>query len=130
MSIINITCPEAFERIQQFENTIMVDVRTEKEWIEIGFPQLNNDAQLIKLSWKILPNWTINLDFLKVIESLVKDKERELLFLCRSGGRSLEAAQAVSDIGFKNCYNIIDGFEGSAQGAGWKNNLLPYKFLK
>ncbi|MCC8399033.1 MAG: palindromic element RPE2 domain-containing protein [Rickettsia endosymbiont of Platyusa sonomae] len=57
------------------------------------------------------------------------DYNYKLLFLCRSGGRSHEAAQFASTLGYKECYNIIDGFEGGTNGAGWKQNNLPWQIL-
>lgn len=51
-----------------------------------------------------------------------------LYFLCRSGHRSLMAANFMANIGYKNCYNIIDGFEGNLQNKGWKQNNLPWQF--
>ncbi|ARD86528.1 sulfurtransferase [Rickettsia sp. MEAM1 (Bemisia tabaci)] len=38
------------------------------------------------------------------------------------------AANFMANIGYKNCYNIIDGFEGNLQNKGWKQNNLPWQF--
>ena len=37
-----------------------------------------------------------------------------LMVMCRSGGRSAMAANALAKAGFKKVYNIIDGMEGDA----------------
>jgi rhodanese-related sulfurtransferase len=59
----------------------------------------------------------------------IQDKKIPVLFLCRSGIRSLEAAQFASSIGYTDCYNILDGFQGTIKGAGWQKNNLPWKSL-
>lgn len=51
-----------------------------------------------------------------------------IFFLCRSGYRSFIAANFVANMGYKNCYNISDGFEGNNQDKGWKQNNLPWQF--
>jgi len=53
-----------------------------------------------------------------------------IFFLCRSGYRSFIAANFIANIGYKNCYNISDGFEGNNRvlSKGWKQNNLPWQF--
>ena len=60
--------------------------------------------------------------------------------MCRSGGRSAFAVNMLSKAGFKNVYNIIDGFEGDKvknpnsyfNGKrlvnGWKNSGAPWTY--
>jgi rhodanese-related sulfurtransferase len=54
----------------------------------------------------------------------------ELVFLCRSGQRSIAAAIAASQAGF-TAYNVLEGFEGEPDRYGertvngWKNRGLP-----
>ena len=62
-------------------------------------------------------------------------KQNDIIFLiCRSGQRSQEAATYLNKIGYRNCYNISDGFEGYKDSSGhralvngWKYNSLPWK---
>jgi rhodanese-related sulfurtransferase len=60
--------------------------------------------------------------------------DQHVYFLCRSGVRSLAAAQAAQAAGFPNSYNVADGFEGSPDGdghrghlSGWKADGLPWR---
>jgi rhodanese-related sulfurtransferase len=57
-----------------------------------------------------------------------------VLFLCRSGGRSRNAAVAMTAAGFGSCYNVAEGFEGDKDGeghrgrvGGWKLAGLPWR---
>jgi rhodanese-related sulfurtransferase len=63
-----------------------------------------------------------------------------ILVMCRSGGRSAKAVNLLAEAGFKNVYNITDGFEGDAvkdpqshfNGKrvknGWKNSGAPWTY--
>jgi rhodanese-related sulfurtransferase len=60
-------------------------------------------------------------------------KDRPLVLLCRSGKRSLAAAEALTSAGFAEVYNIAEGFEGDldADGhrgrlGGWRTHGLPW----
>jgi len=60
--------------------------------------------------------------------------EHHIYFLCRSGVRSLAAAEAAQAAGFPYVYNIADGFEGPPDRAGhrgttsgWKAEGLPWR---
>jgi len=54
--------------------------------------------------------------------------------MCRSGYRSADAANLLAKAGYKNVFNLVDGFEGdkaeSGKGQrvvnGWKNSDLPW----
>jgi rhodanese-related sulfurtransferase len=71
--------------------------------------------------------------FLEDVKSRFKTDDR-LIFICRSGGRSLRAARMAQQEGFTRSINIKHGFEGEedAQGYrvlnGWKNSQLPYTY--
>ncbi len=56
-----------------------------------------------------------------------------VVFLCRSGNRSIGAAEAATEAGIAPSYNVLDGFEGDLDenkhrgGTGWKAVGLPWK---
>ena len=59
--------------------------------------------------------------------------EHRVYFICRSGARSLAAAQAAQAAGYAAVFNVADGFEGPVdrdghrgQAAGWKAAGLPW----
>ncbi len=124
---------EAFDYASA-NQSVIVDVRTVPEWQFTGTPDLaNTPSKLVTLSWRIYPSFALNpkfVDDLAAEPSVTKDTP--LFFLCRSGGRSLDAAIAVAAAGYNYCFNIIHGFEGEpdANGhrgnAGWKYDNLPW----
>lgn len=106
---------------------VLVDVRTdaEREWVG-----LVPGAQ--PLAWKQWPGMAINPQFDEGIQAL-GGGGRRLLLLCRSGVRSIAAAQRATELGL-TAYNILEGFEGNPDGQahrghteGWKFRGLPWR---
>jgi len=121
---------EALERLKANPQAVLVDVRTAPEWAYVGVPAVE---RLLRLSWQVYPSMQTNLDFAKEIEQAGLTKDTELLFICRSGARSGQAAAALAGIGYTNCWNVAQGFEGDrdADGhrgtiSGWKAGGLPW----
>ena len=61
------------------------------------------------------------------------DEDTTILFLCRSGQRSIGAAIALTEAGYGKSYNVLEGFEGNKDDAGhrgrtggWKVAGLPW----
>jgi rhodanese-related sulfurtransferase len=61
------------------------------------------------------------------------DKNQALIFMCRTGGRSHNAATVATSLGFTQVYNMLEGFEGEANQLkqrtlinGWKFAGLPW----
>ena len=61
----------------------------------------------------------------KEVKSAI-DSNKELLVMCKAGGRSMMASELLSQENI-NCINISDGFEGNGEDHGWKNEGLPSK---
>ena len=60
-------------------------------------------------------------------------KEAVALLLCRSGKRSVLAAQAAAAAGFSYIFNVLEGFEGELDAQqhrggvdGWRFHHLPW----
>ena len=130
----------AWKDLRENPNSMLVDVRTT---IEHKFVGVVNDSEfenkMILLEWLKFPLMEENNEFQNQIEeslnSIFKEniKEVKLYFLCKTGIRSNKAAQFMSNLGYKNCYNIINGFEGDLNEKqqrgfvnGWKANNLPW----
>ena len=131
----DLTPQEAWDLLAQNKNALLVDVRTLPEWQFIGLPKLADVGKKpLCLSWKYYPTFETNPQFISQLSAEVQDKETPLLFLCRSGGRSLDAAIAATEAGYTTAYNISGGFEGDpdANGhrgtkGGWKAAQLPWE---
>jgi rhodanese-related sulfurtransferase len=130
-----VTPEEAYYFLQSHEG-LLVDVRTLPEWQFTGLPDISTAlGRLVTASWKVYPSFTLNpvfADTLAADETIRKDTP--LFFLCRSGGRSLDAAIAMTALGYEHCFNIIGGFEGEPDASGhrggaqgWKASKLPWK---
>ncbi len=113
---------------------VVVDVRTVPEWQFVGVPELKGtQGKLAMICWKMYPDFSTNTRFAEELAA-VAGKDTPLLFLCRSGGRSLDAAVAMTALGYRYCFNVSDGFEGDPDASahrgatrGWKAKQLPWK---
>ncbi|WP_164503783.1 rhodanese-like domain-containing protein [Rickettsiales endosymbiont of Stachyamoeba lipophora] len=117
---------EAFSKLQSDSKAILLDVRTQEEWQTIGSPDLSSiSRQAVKISWRRSPDMEINPHFLDEIMHILNSKQPTIYVMCRSGARSFQASEFLKHHGF-NAINIMDGFEGSTKGQGWKNSNLPW----
>ncbi len=105
-------------------NKVLLDVRTQEEWDLVGRP--DGDKIGLKTYFLEIKRDTL-FDFVKEFKNFKIDQDNEILVLCKSGERSQISAELLSRENYK-VTNISDGFEGSAEGAGWINNGLPIKF--
>ncbi len=120
---------EAWAKLEA--GAILVDVRTEGEWAQIGIPDTKateNDPLFIQ--WN-LAGGAPNPHFVEQLKRQApEDTAVELVFLCRSGARSIAAATAATAAGYTS-YNVLEGFEGETDRVGgrtvngWKNRGLP-----
>ncbi len=122
----NIMPKEAWSALLANPHARLVDVRTEREWAEIGVPDLSaTGAAPLLVSWQFADG-SVNPAFLSEMRTAGATADQTLYFLCRSGVRSLAAARAAEAGGFGTCYNIAYGFEGPPRtGLGWKADGLP-----
>lgn len=129
---------------------LFVDVRTRAEVSFVGLPTRANaniplmlmpkDAEYDpqKQTYKL----QFNPDFIFAFESLLADldydEEAPIVLICRSGSRSAKAANMLIELGYKNIYSVIDGFEGDKakdgphsghrEVNGWKNSGLDWSY--
>lgn len=126
---------ESFAYISE-NPSVVVDVRTTPEWQFVGVPDLSSTpSRLLTLSWKLYPSFIDNPKFIAdLLAETSITVDTPLFFICRSGGRSLDAAVATTAEGYHYCFNITGGFEGEldkdghrAMASGWKHSNLPWR---
>jgi len=126
---------EAWEQLKRHEGATLIDVRTQPEWSFSGEPDLSSiGKKILKISWRFSSPPALNDQFCASIKATGIPADAPLFFLCRSGGRSRDAAAAMTAQGFTHCYNISNGFEGPPDAAhqrgnleGWKASHLPWR---
>ncbi len=126
---------EAYDALRADASAILVDVRSEPEWAFSGTPDLASlGKRPMLLSWRLYPDFSHNPQFITDLTTQLAEAETPVFFLCKTGGRSREAAIALTAQGYRYCFNIAGGFEGdaNAQGQrgkvnGWKAEGLPWR---
>jgi len=134
----DVSAKQAYELLSGNEDAQLIDVRTVPEWNFVGVTVLDDiGKKSILVDWQRFPTMEINTEFVEAVamqlESLAVGNDAPLLCLCRSGVRSVAAAQALTAAGFTNAYNILEGFEGDKNVeqqrgtlGGWKVAGLPW----
>ena len=119
--IKQITCKELKDHVKNNPKSVLLDVRTQEELDNIGKP----DGDKIGLKTYFLEiRRDAFFDFVQEFNNLNINKDKEILVICKSGERSQISAELLSKENYKSI-NISDGFMGSQEGIGWKNNGLP-----
>lgn len=123
-----LTPAEAYQVLQFAPAAKLVDVRSRQELDLVG-----KIPGALHIEWSFYPDWEPNHDFASQLNMQV-DKESLVMFICRSGVRSGNAAAIASQAGYPGSYNVLEGFEGDAEADtgqrgkinGWKVAGLPW----
>lgn len=93
---MNLSQEDWVKQLEEDNNSVVLDVRTQEE-VNEGF----------------IPN-AIHIDIYKgqgfIYEVEELDKTKNYYVYCRSGGRSGQACSIMNQLGFKNAYNLLGGF--------------------
>ena len=120
---------QAFELLQTHGHALLVDVRSGMEFHYVGHP-----VSAVHIPWQEPPEWERNPEFVKQVGTVLEQKTQEnvrdwtILTICRSGQRSLEAARALYEAGYKKVYNISEGFEGNMDDKHHRGNINGWRF--
>jgi rhodanese-related sulfurtransferase len=131
----NVPPPQVWEALRSDPKAQLVDVRTDAEWNFVGLPDLAPAGkQAVLIQWQVYPTMQVNGAFADQLAEAGFTPDQHLYFICRSGQRSLAAAQAAQAAGYSHTYNVAEGFEGPPDGAGhrgtvagWKARALPWR---
>ena len=119
--IKQIICKELKDHVKNNPKSVLLDVRTQEELDHIGKP----DGDKIGLKTYFLEiKRDAFFDFVQEFKNLNINQDNDVLVICASGERSQITAELLSRENYKSI-NISDGFMGSQEGTGWKNNGLP-----
>jgi rhodanese-related sulfurtransferase len=130
--IEDVPVEDVWSRLKEDSAALLIDVRTRAEWAFVGLPDLTEiGKRVLTVEWQTSPESRIDAAFpdrlCEVLDTAGVGKDTELFFICRSGGRSRMAAEAMANAGYRRCRNVADGFEGPldtdrhrGQVAGWK----------
>lgn len=128
---------EAWQILQDDPRAVLVDVRSDMEYLFVGHP-----SGAIHIPWIDYPDWKLNPSFVTEVRKLVlggfchdePNSGAPVLLICRSGKRSLEAGNLLIQEGFTDIFNIAEGFEGDldehhhrGSRGGWRFHGLPWE---
>ena len=110
----DITPEEAWKLLNDNPEAVLVDCRTDAEWRFVGVADLSSlGRDVVYIEWN-RTDGSRNESFVDdLIEAGVAPGDRPVVFLCRSGNRSIGAAEAATAAGIAPSYNVLDGFEGN-----------------
>lgn len=120
---------EAYREICDNPSSRLIDVRDSVEFAFVGYP-----LDAVNIPLKLAPEMSMNPKFLEKMREVVEDPSVPVYLLCRSGQRSLAAAELLSQAGYLNLVNIEEGFEGALDEHqhrstinGWRFHGLPWR---
>lgn len=128
---------EAWQLLQDDPRAVLIDVRSDMEFLFVGHP-----VGAIHIPWIDYPDWNINPNFVIEVRKVIlggicHGEVREsapIILICRSGKRSLEAGNLLIQEGICEVYNVAEGFEGELDHqhhrgtlGGWRFHGLPWE---
>lgn len=127
-----LTPQEAYAILTASAGAQLIDVRTKAELELVG-----RVPSALHVEWAFYPGMVANPDFAAQLQAQLNQKNVDnnavLMFLCRTGGRSHNAALVAESLGYQHAYNVLEGFEGDANEQkqrtlinGWKHAGLPW----
>ena len=129
--IKEITPLQAWEILQADRSSTLLDVRSTIEFEYVGHP-----LDALHIPWKEAPDWQVTADFVDKVRTALQKKlgltrpaeELPILAICRSGVRSLSAAELLEREGFRQLYTVIEGFEGDRDNNNHRNTINGWRF--
>ncbi len=127
-----------WQRLVSRPGSQLIDVRTRAEWTYVGIPDLGPiGKRAVLVEWQTFPDQTVDPRFVErlagELKALGAQLDDDLFFICRSGGRSLAAAKAMAEAGYRARHNVAGGFEGPLDDdrhrgsvGGWRAAGLPW----
>jgi rhodanese-related sulfurtransferase len=136
-TVKSISPQQAWQLLQDDPRALLIDVRSNMEFLFIGHP-----VGAISIPWIDEPDWVVNPNFAADVRKLILGgldhrsggHNVPIALICRSGKRSMEAGELLLKQGFHDVYNVSDGFEGERDEhhhrstlGGWRCEGLPWE---
>lgn len=123
----------AWEILQSEADAVLVDVRTNAEWAFVGVPDLTAlEKEILLMQWQVFPQMARDSAFNEKLDGMLREcrtgMDSAVVFICRSGARSRDAAISLTGAGYRRCYNLAGGFEGDLDANGHRGNVNGWKF--
>lgn len=129
---------DAWNAMRTHSGSLLTDVRTEAEFMFAGYPVVEAiGGRYLLAPVRSYPNMQPNPQFAETVAAYLKENGADipaLFFMCKLGGRSMEAAEYCRQTFGVPCVNIRHGMEGDkdADGRrgrvnGWKAENLPWE---
>ena len=101
------------------KNAVIIDVRTIEEHMgghpadsyNIPYPHIYNRQRSDDKPYSYVPQTDEN--FVDAVDALGLDKNTQIITMCRTGFRSVNAGNLLADAGYKNVRNMWQGFKGN-----------------
>jgi rhodanese-related sulfurtransferase len=129
----DVTPEQAWSALRDDPDAVLVDVRTSAEWAYVGLPDLSSIGKdVVRIEWQRFPDGGVNQSFTADLEAAGIGKQQPVYFICRSGVRSVSAAELATEAGWTTSRNVLQGFEGPHDAhrhravSGWKVAGLPW----
>lgn len=136
-TLIHLKPQEAHEFLQKTPNSLLIDIRSSMEYLFVG-----HAIGSVHIPWIDEPDWTVDPNFAQVVEKTLANRfkgtepkaDTYAVLMCRSGKRTLDAADVLLKAGFKHVYHVEEGFEGERDDqhhrstlGGWRFHGLPWE---
>jgi rhodanese-related sulfurtransferase len=124
----DVSAQQAWQKLLENPAAVLVDVRTQAEWDDVGGPDLSSLGRpVVHVDWQGLSPAERAVKFASEVSAHGVGPEQPVFLICRSGVRSKAAGEVLAGRGYLT-FNVADGFEGKpATGRrGWKAIGLPW----
>jgi rhodanese-related sulfurtransferase len=116
---------EAHDYLQRHPDALFVDVRMEIEYLYVGHP-----PGVVHVPWYEYPELTA--DPTRFVQAVNREaggeRTRPVVLICRSGKRTVEAAEALEAAGHTEVVNVVHGFEGDLDAHDQRSRLNGWRF--
>ena len=122
-NLINLSA-EQLIALQKNQNTLVIDIRTKKEWEATGTIPDSHKLHFFSSDGKYdTEKWLSELDQLK------KSADQPIILVCRSGGRSGKVGSMLTQqLGLKNIHHLSNGMMSWIKAGNSVNTECPTKF--